>query len=165
MAVGVSFTTEDAKGAKSTTIIYIPDATTLTDAQEFAAAMGQALADIMTGGVVAIGICYDVSVASLTSNTIEVNSDVEEGARFGWEVAGGFNASNRLATFAQSKLIAGSKEVDLTDADVIVFVDYMIDGFTPISTLDVLPIDYRNADIIALTTSLENFTKSRILRT
>lgn len=164
MPIGVSFTVEDGKGAKSTTIIHIPSATALVDAQEFAVAVAQMLADLMGGGLVSVGVCYDIDISGLTDNGIAQNSDVEDGARFGWNVAGGFKASNRLGTFLETLYLPGTKQVDLTDPDVIAFVDVMVDGFVPISTLTVLPMDYRDADIEALDTALENFTKSRILR-
>ena len=164
MPITINYTTQDAKGAKSTTAIHLLDSETHVDVLEFASAVAQLFANMMTGGLVSVAVCYEIDISGLAGNTIQAGSDVEEGARFGWGVAGGFNASNRLGTFDESLIIAGSKEVDLTDADVAQWVGYMVDGYTATSTNVLLPVDYRAADINEIKTALENFTRSRVLR-
>lgn len=163
MPIGVVYTVEDAKRAKSTTTINIPSATTLADAQEFALSMGQLLATLLTGRITSIGIHFSVSIATLTSNSRGSLSDVEEGAKFGWE-AGTFKASNRLATFDESFILASSKQVDQADTDVLAFLNAMTVGLTMASTNVVAPVDYRDTDIDSVLWALEDFTSSRKMR-
>lgn len=163
MAIGIVITVEDAKKQKSNTTIWIPSGTTYDDAMEFAAALAQLWANMSDGQVVKVGVTFAVDVSGLASNTMGANADVEEGARFVWDVDGGYKASNRIATFLESKLIAGTNRVDLTDPDVAQWVGYMESGFTATSTNVVNPCDYRSDDIEDLASALESFTRSRKL--
>jgi hypothetical protein len=164
MPIGLVYTFQDAKGAKGTTTINIPDATAYADALEFASALAQLFANMTTGRLMAVGIHISVDVSGLASNTLGANSDVEEGAKFSWLTVGDFRASNRIPTFDEALIVAASKQVDVTDADVAQFVSYMTDGFTATSTNVVLPVDYRNADINDLISALEDFVTSRKMR-
>lgn len=164
MAIGVVYSFQDAKGARSTTTINIPSATTLADATEFASAVAQLFANMTTGKLISVGLHFSVDISGLAGNTLGADSDVEEGAKFSWMVAGGYRASNRIPTFDEAKIVSGTKQVDVADADVAQFISYMENGFTATSTNVVLPVDYRNADIEDLVAALEDFQTSRKLR-
>lgn len=164
MAIGVVYTFKDAKGATGTTTINLPSSTDYDDAVEFASAVAQLFANMTTGQLVSVGIHFSVDISGLAANTLDPNSDVEEGAKFSWGVLGGYRASNRIPTFDEAKIIASSKQVDLTDADVAQFVGYMVNGFTATSTNVVAPVDYRNTDINDIIGALEDFVSSRKMR-
>lgn len=164
MTIGISVSIKDAKGVTGTTTVNIPASTSYADAMEFASALAQLFANMTTGKVVKVGINFSVDVSGLAGNVLDVNSDVEEGAKFSWLTAGNFRASNRIPTFDEAKIVAGTKQVDLTDPDVAQFVSYMTAGFTASSTNVVLPVDYRNADIEDVVSALEDFVSSRKLK-
>jgi len=164
MTIGIVYTLQDAKGLKGTTTINLPNGTSFADATEFASAVAQLIANMTTGKLVSVGVHFSVDISGLAANTLGANSDVEEGAKFSWIVAGGFNSSNRIPTFDEAKIVAGSKAVDLTDADVAQFVAYMTEGYTASSTNVIYPVDYRNTTIEDILGALEDFVTSRKMR-
>ena len=161
MATGIRLNVRDAKGAGSNTTIYVPDTADFDDVMEFGAALAQLWANMCTGVVERVSVTFEVDVSGLAGNTMDANSDVEEGARFAWLVAGGYTASNRIATFDESKMVSGTNQVDTGDPDVAQFVSYMEDGFTATSTNVVSPTDYRDDDITDLASAQESFQKTR----
>lgn len=163
-AIGITVSVVDAKGATSNSTVWVPGASDIDDVIEFAEALAQNWANMQTGKVTKVGVTIAVDISSLSNNTLGANSDVEEGARFGWGVVGGFKSSNRIATFDETLIVSGTKQVDITDTDVAEFIGWMVSGFTPVSTVVILPTDYRSAVISSQDSALEDFQKSRKLK-
>lgn len=157
----VNFTILDEKGAKSQVTVYVPDSTDTADLIEFAEEMA-ALLDAMIGGqIVNIGACLSVAVpAGVKSDPVE-GSDVEEGARFIFESAGGYSTAVRVPTFLEEKIATASKLVNQADGAVAAFIAAMTDGLTMTSTNDVEPTDYRAADVTGIRSAVESFQRSR----
>jgi len=156
----LSLTLEDEEGKKSVVSLHLPGGTLQADAEAFAAAIAL-LIDVLTGAkIIRIALALIVTLpGGLKANAL-AESEVEIGARFGFLDAQAFRTSVRIPSFLLAKLVAGSNAVDVTDADVIAFVDAMEDGLTPIATL-VEPCTNRSDDITDLSTAIEAFTKTR----
>jgi hypothetical protein len=163
--VFVSTTIEDAKGAKSTMQFNFPvgaASNTNVNALIDAAKAAAELIDAVTKGRilnVGIGIAVDLSALTLKS-TADVDSDVEEGARFQFNSAIGALTGFRIPTFDEALLLSGTQSVDIEDADVDALVDFMIDGHT-LSAVTVQPSDDRGSDVESLASARESFQSSR----
>jgi hypothetical protein len=161
----VNYSIEDEKGAKSTFAVYLPDSTLWADVLGFAASMAPLLEAMITGAIRGISVTVSVDLPSGLRVAPLATSDVEEGGRFIWASAGGFNTSGRIATFDEAAVVTGTRLIDTTgDADVAAFVSAMTTGLT-VNTNLVQPVDYRGADIEALISARESFQRSRATRT
>ncbi len=92
------------------------------------------------------------------------NSDVEEGGRFQFRTANNFFTSSRLPTLDESKVNAGSRDLNLTDADIAAFVQAVISGIDLTAaggSGTVTPCDKRNEDVASLEFAREAFQSSR----
>lgn len=160
--VEIFFTIQDAKGDKSRmTIPAVID--TLDDAQYAIEEMGALIDPLVNGGFVSAGVTLIGDVSGLGTSPAAV-SDVQEGARFVFQTADPYYKSLRLPTFDEAYLIAGSPDVDTTDADVSAFVTMMTTGINLTAaggTGSVAPSDYRFEDLVGLTSAKEDWGKNR----
>jgi hypothetical protein len=91
-------------------------------------------------------------------------ADVEEGARFQFQTAGGFATGHRVATFTEAKIVPGSRDVDLVDADVSAWTNALVSGIDTSGAGGsgvVSASDARNDDIVSLKFAREQFQSSR----
>lgn len=160
--VGVSYTIIDEKGVSSTTFMQVPDTFSLANTLQFAKDLALLVDAVIGGKITHIGACYLVTLpAGLKANPI-ANSDVEEGARFSFNTAGGFVTKMRLPTFLESKLSPASKDVNLLDSAVAAFVNAMVAGIAEANPAQtVTPSDGRQDDITSIRTARELFVKDR----
>jgi hypothetical protein len=158
MPATIAITVEDGKNPpnKSTVFVNIPTATTVAAATTFAQGITGLIDAVIGGKITNLAICYRVTLPGGLKALAEALSDVEEGAKFIWRTAGNFLTSFRLPTFLESKILAGTKSVDLTDPDVDGVVDFMTTG-----SLGVTPTDARDDDIETVASARENFVKDR----
>lgn len=162
LGYGIIFTIEDEKGAFSTTEIRLPTATAWADVLLMSAALVPLIDALIAGAIRRVGIVFDYTVVGGIKLSPLAGSDVEEGARFQFRTENNFFTHLRLPTFLESLIVAGTREVDLTDADVAAFVDAMVDGIDlPDAAPIVEPSDSRGEDIVALTSAQEQFLSSR----
>lgn len=164
MAWTVLYSIQDEKGKTSTTEINLATATTFADADIMAGQMALLIDDMITGAITRIGIVATVDLPVGLKATAAANSDVEEGARFQFRTANGFFSGLRLPTFDEAAIIAGTKNVDLTDADVAAFVTAMVSGLDTSGAGGsgvIVPVDKRNEDLTALEFAKEQFLSSR----
>jgi hypothetical protein len=160
MAFEIIFSVKDEKDKYSTVRLYLPSSTVWTDAIEFVKDAAPLLEALIRGQITRAGIAYTVDVSDLGLRASPLSgSDVEEGANFIF-TASPFQMRHRIPTFDESKILAGTREVDLTDADVDAWVDMMVDGITPVATL-VEPCEWRGDDLEACSSAKEAFQRSR----
>lgn len=155
-------TVRDDKGEKSVVRIFVPEpagTVTVTNILGDLTTIGNFLTPLLGGEIETLRFCIELDVSGLSNNAMVANSDVEEGAQFMFRTAGGFVSRIRLPTFLETLLIANSNQVDLSQTAVSNFVDFM-DGTTGLGFLG-SPTDYREDDIVTLTSALESFRKSR----
>ena len=161
----VTWTIQDAKGAKSITQVNFPqdntDGAHLDVLIDFAQTTAALIDDIIRGRIVSagIGIAVDLSGVGLKASAL-ASSDVEEGARFIWSTVDNTDPKFRLPTFDEDMLASGSRDVDLADPAVDAFVDRIIAGRT-VGLTNVSPSDDHGSDITALSTARESFQTTR----
>jgi hypothetical protein len=154
MAIEIIYTVYDAKGAKSTHSVWLPDGTTLADAQTFATSYSELLDAVIDGRISKIGIVYEGTLGTVKETPV-AGCDVEQGALFIYN-AGDFLFRHRLPTFTPTLIVANSRAVDLTDEDVTAFVAGMVTGLAGTS-----PCEHRGTDISALKSARELYQRSR----
>lgn len=164
MAFVIVTNIRDEKNRPSRFEVNLPSGTAWTDVVLFAQQFAPLANALFTGKVVSIGICYELSLSGLGLNAVAASgSDVEEGARFQFASAGGFPTAFRIPTFDESKIVAGSRDVDLTDGDVAALVTAMEDGIdlTGVGGSGIIqPSDKRDDDVDALSYAREQFNSS-----
>lgn len=164
MAYTIMYSIVDEKGKTSTTEVKIPGATTWTNAVIFAQQLALLIDDLIVGAITRIGITADVELPGGLTASAAANSDVEEGARFQFRTENGFFSGLRLPTFDEAKIAAGTRGVNLADADVAAFVTAMEDGIDLTSyggSGTVQPCDGREEDLVTLEFAREQFLSSR----
>jgi len=165
LAISISFTVEDAKGAQSTVQFNVGDGLTQASMEEIALELAPVIKTLMKGGIKKASACVNLDISSIAGiDTIDPDSDVEEGGRFIWNVAGGYAASNRLATFDEAYVLPNTRVIDTTDTDVAAFLTLLTTGVTTTDNGLVTFTDYRGADIASLDSARESFQRSRRVR-
>lgn len=164
MPFTIVFTFKDEKNKPSRTEINLPSGTAFTDVVLFAKEFAPLVNDLITGQITSIGVCASVSLTGLGLRTAPLSgSDVEEGGRFQFNTVNGFPTAFRLPTFAESFVLANSRNIDTTDADVAAIVTAMEDGIDLSGaggTGVITPVDKRDEDIVALNYAREQFFNS-----
>lgn len=161
MGAQISYTVEDGKGETSVFFVNIPSTFTLAQSLEAAQDIATLVNAVITGAIRSIGLCFNVTLPGGLTTTPDADADVEEGARFQWLSTGNFRTRFRLPTFNEDLILAGTKQVDLTDTDVDALVDAIIGGTPVTGSGTVTFVDSRDVDIIALDTAREAFGKDR----
>ena len=162
MAVGteVVFSIVDADGHASTTSIRIPSATAQADAVAFASDVATLLDAVIDGVITRVGISTNVTLPGGLKSAVLDNADVEVGATIIYDAVGGFKFQHRLATWRKSMIVDTGNTIKIGDAAVDAWIAMMEDGITPVATL-VQPSEWRDADIVALSSGTQTFTKTR----
>jgi hypothetical protein len=157
MPAQISVSIRDSKAKTSHYFVNIPVATSLANATFFAQAVAT-LSDVLMGGqITSLGLCYRLDLPGGLKASPLANSDVEEGARFGFLTENLFSTRLRIPTFLEDYIVPGSKEVDLTDPDVDALVTLLVDG----DIQNTEACDNREDDIESVAVARENFVKDR----
>lgn len=160
----IIYSIQDEKSKTSMTEVKLPAATAAADVEIFAAQMASLINALISGAITRIGITKTISLPAGLNAAAASGADVEEGARFQFKTENGFYSGLRLPTFAESFIVAGSKEVDIVPADVAAFVTAMTDGIDLSGAGGsgvVAPCDSRDEDLTALEFAREQFLSSR----
>ena len=162
LGYGLIFSIVDEKGATSTTEIRLPVTTAWADVLGMAAALPPLIDALISGAITRVGIVFDFTLTGGVKLAALAGSDVEEGARFQFRTENNFFTHLRIPTFLESLIVAGTREVDLTDSDVAAFVTAMEDGIDLAGAAPIVePSDSRGEDIVALVSAQEQFLSSR----
>lgn len=164
MSLDVFYNVRDEKGDVSTVTIPIPGTTTPTNAVAFVQAMAGILDPLVNGELVNAGVTMYVSVPDWTGGLVGL-ADVQERAKFLFRTAiGNFAKILRIPAFDETKILAGTKEVDTTDTDVNAFVAAMTGGVDVSGhggVGSVAPCDVRDYDLGTLESAVEDWGKAR----
>lgn len=158
--LSILYSVRDSKDQVSTFEINIPTSATLAQATGFAQAMATLVNAVTTGVLTRVGIVVGVTLPGGIRVAPLTNSDVEEGAKFQFNTAGGYRTGFRLPTFLETLIASNSRAVDLEDADVAALVDAMESGIV-ITGTTISPTDGRSDDVTALVSAKEQFLTSR----
>ena len=154
----IGYTFLDSEGKKAVTHFYLPGTLTAVHVQEFIDAQApliDAVTDCKLTGATA------TLVATLPGGLKAdpaPNTDVEEGARFGWQTDTLFLAGNRIAGFKES-LMTG-EIVNQGQAAVISFRNSVTAGLTTASGL-AAPVDSHGDDIVNLVSARDQHKSER----
>lgn len=153
----VFVTVQDDKGLQSTMIVHIPVATDAQDAVDFAGLLVNEIDPLVIGGIVAAGVTLAADIAG--HGAIGPTSDVQEKGEFAFRTVNNFLFRTALSCFDEAFVLSASQAIDTGDADVIDFVDALIDGIVVPSTATVIPVDSRGEDLTSLESALERFRR------
>lgn len=157
MTKTITITIQDGKGQTGRVEANLPTGTGQVTAVNFAEDLAIAINELINGTIIGIIITDIVPLPEEVLGTPSENSDVEEGGQFIFRTENANTTKMRIPCFFEGKILEGTKQVDLADTDVDAFVDLMIDGLTDIVNGDALPSDYRDEDIVSLSSAKENF--------
>ena len=145
----------DEDGDSSTMTLKFPDSLTVTDILDYAGDFLPLLDAVIDGRIEAAGVCAAVTLpGGLKASPIN-NCDVQHGCQFLFR-AGGYPVRLRVPTFKPTLFTAGSKDADMSDADVLNLRNSITAGLTPNAVL-VQPSSNRGEDIDEWISATENF--------
>lgn len=130
LAVSIRFDIIDQKGKTSFTKIRVPTGRTLADYIEFAQGVAQTILNNITGRITRVSVCFgiDLSTAGLSSTPSSVSKVARKGV-FRWNTnATGFYGIMNIPSISESKVTAGSDDLDQTDTDIDTFIDEIVAG-------------------------------------
>lgn len=154
----VSYSITDADGDVSSMPIYIPDAGLAhADVAGFADNFAVLVDNVTDGFISAINITYQHTVPVTVNSAAVANSEVQKGALFQFSATGTpYKHSVRVPAFTPGKFSGDS--VNTADADVIVFVNALAAGLTPVATL-VKPSNKYEMDLASNISAVKSFRK------
>ena len=162
--VSINLTVRDDKGEESVVTLYTTDGFTLPQLIGAVVAIAPLVKNLIGGGIVHASLSIDVDLSGISGIAdIEPNSDVEEGALFFFETATGFDKRNRLPTFLEEFVVAGTKQVDMSAIEVAAFTNAIIAGVTS-GAATVTFTDNRSVDLSIVGDAYESFQSSRSSR-
>lgn len=157
----LQYSIRDAKGITSRTLVHIPTATTVANATTFAQAFAEVIDALIKGQVTSVDLCIGLDISGYDiKDTPDAASDVEEGAVFTYQDALGLLFRQRLPTFDETFVLAGTRQVDTANAGVQAYTDLITDGNGTVA-----PTAQAGSDLTALITAKEQFVKNRKGRT
>lgn len=145
----------DEDGDSSTMTLKFPDSLGIDDITDYADDFLVLLDAVIDGKIEAAGVCVSVTLPGGLKASPIANCDIQQGAQWLFR-AGGYPVRLRVPTWDRAMFNAGSKDVDITDSDVLNFRNAITAGLTPDVTL-VEPSDNRGADIDTWVSAVENF--------
>lgn len=157
LPIKIQYSVLDDKGLIARTLVHVPSGTSLANAGVFAGDLAGAIDALIHGQIVSVDICIPFDFSGLGLKTApDANSDVEEGALFGFVDALGLTYRQRLPTFSEAFILANSRNVDLANAAVQAYTDGIITGFSTVA-----PTTQSGSDLTALRDAKEQFVKNR----
>lgn len=153
MPWGLSYTFRDEPKDDSVMTIYFNNDLTVLQVGELNLTLQGLLRPLTNGGIVNAEATLGLPVTT-GYETIADTSRVSAGARFIWNVTGGYKTSFRLPTRLESIITDGSKNVDLANPDVAALVTALEGGITV--TLGTATMqDYRGTLVTTLSSAKE----------
>lgn len=156
----VVFSLVDADGHSSTTSVRIPSDTDMDDAIAFASDAATLLDAVIDGVITRVGISTNVTLPGGLKSAVTDNADVEVGATIIYGAGAPLTFKHRIATWRKDKIVDTGNTIKIGDGAVDAWIDMMVNGITPVATL-VQPSEWRDQDILALSSGVQTFTKTR----
>ena len=154
----MGFTIQDENNKKAVTRFYAPDTLTAAQAAEGAQLLAGLIDAVVGGKITSISLCLIVALPGGLKANPAANTDVEEGARFGWLTSQANLASNRFATFLETKLTG--EVVNQADAAVTALKNAIISGIA-VTAGTMTFVDSRGEDITSLSSARDQHKKER----
>lgn len=163
MAASIYFVVTDSDGDPSTLEFFFPAATPVAVLVAGVPALAALINPLVNGGLRKAGFRVEVDVSGVWGPVAALISDVQEKAEFFIRTAIGIPSRLNLPTFDENFFVPGTKNVDLADAAVVAFIDFLEDGITA-GGGSLEPTDYREADFETVEKATENWGKRRNTR-
>jgi hypothetical protein len=126
--------------------------------------MAKLIDPLINGRITRIGVGFTISLPGTLGTVSDADSDVEEGAKFQFQTAGGNFTGFRIPTFDEQFILSGTQNVDLAAAGVAALRQALITGINLTGvggSGTIAPSDSRDEDITALAFAREMFQSSR----
>lgn len=161
-AVDVRFGFVDQKGKKAQTILHVPNGFTLTDYDEFGAAMGQLMANITETSITQGSIGHSVDLSGLSLKTVAISlASIARKLRLRFTTAvTGFIAKTLIPSPNESLVGAGSDDFNQADPDVAAVISFYEDGVAVTGGTMTLT-NGRDHDIVSVVEAKEKFLRRR----
>jgi len=146
----------------SSITICLPSGTVANDALLFVNELAALVDPLVSGIITNHGVNFPLGIFG--SQVAVPDVDLENGARFIWRTLNNFPTRVRIPAFDLTKLISGTPNVNLADADVIAFNAAIENGIDllPLGGSGVIqPVDTRDEDIVDLESAKQNFVRSK----
>jgi hypothetical protein len=162
-AVTIRFGILDNKGKTSFTKVRIPTGFSITDMVEFAQSAAQLIADLSGGQVTSAGVCAGLDLSSATIKPVVISqaADTLKKGFFQFKAAldARFKMRMKIPAFSETKIVAGSDQIDQTDTDVAAFITAMEDGIA-VTSATIQPTTNRANDLDTIDFARELFRAS-----
>jgi hypothetical protein len=153
----LTFTFRDDENHTSQFTLHFPDSVTVANFGGVALSFLTVLGPLTDAAFVKATISKVVAVGS---SAAETGADIEIGAKFLFAVTGLVKrVAMTIPAFVRSKLIPTTSKVDMTDTDVVDFVEAIEDGMTSTTLFE--PSNDVGDDISAVVVAEETYGKKR----
>lgn len=160
MTYDLTYLVQDDKNLTSLITIPVPSQTAVADLLGALDAIGQLIMPLVKGGLKAAAVRIAGSVTGWDLTDITANSDVQEIGTFLFNTTGPVVKETNLPTFDETLLVANSKVVDTSDADVAAFITAMESGVT-VNAHVIEPCNKHAEDILSIASARETWGKER----
>lgn len=168
MAQGkLTISIRDEKGATGTTEVELdyPDLPTegRDSPLEYSTSLISLVDALVTGVIVGATLNERVPLPDNLKTVPQGKADVEEKGVFKWEIGGVPELVTfiSLPTFREDLILDGTDRVDLEDAEVIAFIEMIVDPIDLTENWTVKPVDKRGVEITALQSAYERFKRRK----
>lgn len=156
----INITFADADGDTTTRTWELPVSVTVTDVPLVAGQLMLLMAPLITGTITKASYTVEVTPPALVAAAL---SDVQELLGVAARTTNGFLKKMNLPTIDEAKVfVPGSKEADLTDADVLAYTTALINGIdvSGVGGSGVVQFsDSRGEDLTSIEYAVEEFSK------
>lgn len=160
IALEVIYSIEDDDGDIATTSIKVPNGFSIAQYTEFAAAMADIVQNLLDGALRSADLCLSVDISAIGNNTLVEASNADEIAAFQFITTDSRRVNVNLPAYsADNFTIAGSDDLDQSDADVMAFITAMTSGLA-VTGGTIEPCDVGEDDIVDLLTAREAYRSS-----
>lgn len=159
IAFQIVYTYADDSGDTASHAIDVPTTFNLGQYVEFGQGMAAFLDAIVHGVIRSAELTVNVDIAGLTNNTIVADCDVEEVGGFQFNTAEKRPVNVNIPALDETKVLAGSDNLDLSDPDVAAFIAAMQNGIV-VTGGTIAPSDVDEDDIEDLVYAREQFRAS-----
>lgn len=157
IATTIIFALEDDKGKKSNTKIKVPTGFAISDYQEFAEGAAQLITNITNAAVTSVSINFAVDLTGIGLKTVVSGvCSVTRKIQGLYNTASGIIAKWLLPGLLETKVVAGSDNMDLTDSDVAALNTAYTSGVA-VTGGTLTPTNGRGDDITSLSQMTETF--------
>lgn len=158
----LSFEIEDEKGAKASSLLYVPTGLTMAQYETFAQDVVDEIVQIALGVVRGAKICLRVPISSIDqTGKPAANSDVEEIGEYIFQSSSGFKSQFNLPGYDESDTLPASDAIEQGAASPASLISAFITGVTLADTVTVVgAVDAGGDDLVTLVSARERYRNS-----